>query len=57
MATSFSDRVVCGELYAQINKAGMGVRSGVDVLFVKLLTALGFCVGGFSIFAVCQQFL
>ena len=57
MATSFSDRVVCGELYAQINKAGMGVRSVVDVLFVKLLTALGFCVGGFSIFAVCQQFL
>ena len=44
-------------MYAKKYKAGMGVRSVVDVLFVKLLTALGFCVGGFSIFAVCQQFL
>ena len=34
-------------MYAKKNKAGMGVRSVADVLFVKLLTALGYCVGGF----------
>ena len=33
-------------MYAQKNKAGMGVRSVADVLFVTLLTALGYCVGG-----------
>ena len=40
-------RAVC-----MINKIVMGMRSVTDALFVKLLTALSYCVGGSSIFTV-----
>ena len=33
----------------------MRMRRGTDVIFAKLLTALGYCVDGSSIFTVFQQ--